>query len=66
MSKVKKVTPEEAERIIKTREPRGKFYCVEKSPRFRRAYVGIDNEDGEAWTEEFRSLGACRRWLLKG
>ena len=66
MIKVKKVTPEEAAKIIETRQPLGKFYCIEDSPRFHPAYIGIDNETGEAWTEEFRSLGACRRWLLKG
>lgn len=58
--KVKKVTPEEATNIIETRQPLGKFYCIEQG-----TYIGIDNEDGEAWTEDFRSLSACRRLLLE-
>lgn len=66
MHSINKVTPEEAGEIIEIRLPLGKFYCIEDAPRFHPAYVGIDNETGDAWVEEFRSLGACRRWLLKG
>jgi hypothetical protein len=58
---IKKVVIEEAERIIETREPLGLFYCIENG-----RYVGIDNQYGDAWTEDFKSLGACKRWLLKG
>ena len=62
----KEVTPEYAEQIIETRRPLGKFYCIEmETPRYHRAYIGIDNTDGSAWTEEFASLGACKRWLTK-
>lgn len=61
VEKVQKVTPEEASAIIENREPLGLFYIKEKD-----VYVGIDNWDGNAWTEEFKSLGACKRWLLKG
>lgn len=61
MNEIKKITPEEASTIIKTREPRGLFYTIEDG-----RYVGIDNSYGDAWTEDFRSLSACKRWLLKG
>ena len=55
---IMKITPIEAAKIIETREPRGMFYCIENS-----TYVGIDNRTGDAWTEDFKSLGACKRWL---
>ena len=57
---IKKVTPEEAGEIIDTRTPLGLFYCIENG-----RYVGIDNRDGSAWTEDFKSLGSCKRWLIK-
>jgi DNA uptake protein ComE-like DNA-binding protein len=53
-----KITPEEASQIIETRERKGMFYCIEDG-----RYVGIDNRTGDAWTEDFKSLSACRRWL---
>lgn len=53
-----KITPAEATQIIETREPRGMFYCIEGG-----RYVGIDNRTGDAWTEDFSSLAACKRWL---
>lgn len=59
---ITKITPEQANEIIETREPLGKFYTIEKVDD-KRIYVGIDNEYGDAWTEDFESLGACKRWL---
>lgn len=59
-----KVTPEEASKIIETREPKGLFYTIEKVET-KRIYVGIDNSRGDAWTEDFKSLSACKRWLNK-
>jgi hypothetical protein len=56
---IQKVTQEEAGKIIETREPLGKFYCIENG-----TYIGIDNADGDAWTEEFKSLPTCKRWLV--
>ena len=56
---IKKVTPEEMERIIETRQPRGWYYRKAG----RRRYVGVDNSTGDAWTEEFRSRRKCLRWL---
>ncbi len=55
---IKKITPDEAERVIVTRYPLGRFYTIEG-----KTYVGIDNIDGDAWTEGFRSLSSCKRWL---
>ena len=56
---IKKVSPLEATKIIETREPRGLFYCISAE-----TYVGIDNTYGDAWTEDFKSLAACKRKLL--
>jgi len=55
---IRKITPEQADSIIETRKPLGLFY-VRKSG----GYVGIDNSNGQAWTEEFRNLQKCKRWL---
>ena len=60
MSEVTKISADEAIKIIVTREPRGLFYIIDKETR---SCVGIDNSDGSTWTEEFKSLGACKRWL---
>lgn len=54
-----KVTPEAMSQVISEREPRGLFYRKAG----RRIYVGVDNTTGDAWTEEFRSLRQCKRWL---
>lgn len=53
------VNQEQASEIIETRKPLGKFVQdtgVE--------YIGIDNSDGNAWTEEFPDLRECLEWLL--
>jgi len=63
ISDIKKITSEEADKIIETREPRGLFYTISQVEG-KRVYVGIDNRDGDAWTEDFKSLGACKRWLM--
>ncbi|MDD2401676.1 MAG: hypothetical protein PHD60_05630 [Clostridia bacterium] len=55
---IQKVNLTKAIEIIETREPLGKFYIIEND-----VYVGIDNTKGDAWTEEFKSLAACKRWL---
>jgi hypothetical protein len=66
MMEIKKVDPEEATRIIETREPRGLFYCIDKEFKNIKVYVGIDNTYGDAWTEDFRTLASCKRWLIRG
>ncbi|AGK98185.1 hypothetical protein [Clostridium pasteurianum] len=64
MSDIKKVTSEEASKIIETREPLGKFYTIEKDFKTgKRIYVGIDNQCGDAWTEDFKCLTTCKNWL---
>lgn len=55
---VVKVTKDEAREIIKARERKGLFYCYEDG-----LYVGIDNESGDSWTEEFDTFEDCERWL---
>jgi hypothetical protein len=57
---IKKVTSMEATAIIESRQSRGMFYTIDNG-----VYVGIDNRTGNAWTEDFKSLGACKRWLIK-
>jgi hypothetical protein len=61
---IKKVTPAEANAIIDTREPLGVFYTID-SAGAKPVYVGIDNRDGDAWTEDFKCLSTCKRWLLE-
>jgi hypothetical protein len=61
-SKVTKITNKEAEEIITTRKPLGLFYTIEKKDG-NSIYIGIDNADGSAWTEDFKSLSSCKRWL---
>jgi hypothetical protein len=61
---IKKITSEEANEIIVNRIPLGRFYVLEKGePGEKITYVGIDNEHGHAWVEDFKSLSACKRWL---
>ena len=56
--KIREVTSADIRAIIDTRQPRGLFYTRENG-----MYVGIDNTTGEAWTEDFKTLGACMEWL---
>jgi len=55
---IKKIAKEFAASIIDTRRPLGLFYVLETG-----VYIGIDNSNGHAWTEEFNSLRKCKRWL---
>lgn len=48
MTKIKRITPEKAEKIIKTRKPRGLFLCKDNG-----VFLAIDNITGNAWCEEF-------------
>ena len=56
---IKKITPSEADCILYSRRPFGLFYLLHEG-----VYIGIDNSNGHAWTEEFVSLRQCKRWLL--
>jgi len=60
-----KVDDQKASEIIEQREPRGKFYTISEVDG-KKIYVGIDNYSGDAWTEDFKSLGSCKRWLGGG
>ena len=57
-TEIKKISDEQAGRIIDTRYPLGLFYVLKAG-----VYIGIDNSNGEAWTEEFSDLRKCKRWL---
>jgi len=56
---IKKITASEADCVIYSRRPMGLFYLLHDG-----VYVGIDNSNGHAWTEEFLNLRQCKRWLL--
>ena len=57
-NKIKTITQEEAGKVIEDRKPLGLFLLVEGGK-----YIGIDNSNGEAWTEEFDSRFKCWNWL---
>ena len=46
--------------VSETRKPHGQFYSDSKSGG---VYVAVDNTTGDAWTEEFSSKNACKKWL---
>lgn len=52
------ITNSQASEIINTRSPRGKFLVIEKG-----IFVGIDNQTGDAWTEDFTDLKRCIKYL---
>jgi uncharacterized protein (DUF983 family) len=56
---ITKVEPDKLRHIIDTREPLGLFYALADG-----TYTGVDNRDGNAWTEAFSTLRRCKRWLL--
>ncbi|MDU4596466.1 hypothetical protein [Clostridium botulinum] len=58
-SNKKEITSKEAENIIDSRKPLGKFWLKENE-----FYIGIDNETGDAWTEEFKDKSSCIEWLI--
>lgn len=56
---IKKITPSESDGIIYSQRPFGLFYLFHDG-----VYVGIDNSNGHAWTEDFTNLRQCKKWLL--
>ena len=54
------ISPYEARKIIALRGRKGLFWTLENG-----RYIGIDNRDGNAWTEEFNTREACERWLRR-
>jgi len=59
MMDVQKITSDALRQIIDTRQPLGLFYALADG-----VYTGVDNRDGNAWTEAFPDLRRCKRWLL--
>lgn len=55
---IKQITSKEALKIIDTREPIGLFIVENKS-----SFTGIDNTNGDAWTEDFECRQKCVDWL---
>lgn len=54
------ISQNEASEIIALRRRKGLFWTIENG-----RYIGIDNRDGNAWTEEFGSLKECEQWLRR-
>jgi hypothetical protein len=55
---IKEISIEESKLIIETYLPIGKYIVIEND-----ICVGIDNESGCAWTEEFKTKEKCISWL---
>lgn len=60
MDRIRQVTDEQAEKIIGTRKPLGRFWRQDGQ-----VYVGIDNSTGDAWTEDFKTFEECMKWLKR-
>lgn len=64
---IKKITADEAIKIIDTRKPLGRFYTVEECINADGIkdvwYSGIDNSTGDAWAEDFKTRKECIAWL---
>ena len=58
-NKLEIVSPDKATIIIESREPLGKYILI-----WEDCVSGIDNEDGEAWAEDFTDLVSCVNWLI--
>ncbi|HID0768156.1 TPA: hypothetical protein ACXDAZ_002686 [Clostridium botulinum] len=54
----KEITSKEAENIIDSRKPLGTFWLKEN-----KLYIAIDNNTGDAWTEEFNTKEECFQYL---
>ncbi len=46
------------DKILLQRKPLGLYYTIESGK-----YIGIDNSNGDAWIEEFKTLASCKKWL---
>lgn len=55
-----KISNETVKSIIQTRTPLGLFYTIGSG-----VFVAIDNSDGNAWVEEFKTLPLCKAWLKR-
>ena len=61
MESIKKVTEKEMLRIIDTRKPLGRFIDATKENSIM--VVAVDNQTGDAWTEEFATEEQATKWL---
>lgn len=52
------ISKEKANQIIENRTPIGLFVTEENG-----MFIGIDNQSGEAWVEEFDNKVDCENWL---
>lgn len=59
-NEILRISPKAAHKIIDDRQLSGRFYTKEG-----KTYIGIDNSDGNAWTEEFKSRRKCLKWLTE-
>jgi hypothetical protein len=60
---ITELSKEDAHKMLRNEElgkyePIGLYYVQEGD-----VFVGIDNSNGDAWTEEFKKLIDCKRWL---
>lgn len=53
------VSYKEAVEIVHERKPLGKFYTKEGN-----FWMGIDNVNGNAWTEKFYTEELCKKWVV--
>lgn len=53
------VSYEEAIEIVHERKPLGKFYAKDGA-----FWIGIDNVNGNAWTEGFYTEEECKAWVM--
>lgn len=58
MFEIETIKHEDAIQIIETQKPIGLFITKDGDK-----YIAIDNSEGHAWTEEFRSLYVADCWL---
>lgn len=53
------VSHQQALKIIDTRKPEGLFLVLNPDE----VYTGIDNTTADAWTEDFKDLRTCLKYL---
>jgi len=60
---IRVISVEDAEKIINTPRTHKHRFVVYEGP--DQKIVGLDNSTGDAWTEDFESLGECLDWLTQ-
>ena len=56
---IEELGSKKANEIINTREPKGLFLHQDGD-----GFVAIDNQDGRAWTEDFKNKEVAIKWLF--